>query len=168
MTAAQIHLFLSRSPLLFLLAALILFGLAWKKKQADWETISLVWTIVACILVIPTYLSGSFIETSFASEHDKSAKISLVLSILTSVLLIISVTFRQNPVSHWTKSLGLISALLTLISMGLTNHYGSLIRHGEPNAISDEEDSSEQEAEGEQDDEEDQEDREDPQRGNEV
>jgi 4-amino-4-deoxy-L-arabinose transferase-like glycosyltransferase len=159
MTGTQIHLFLSRSPLLFLLAALILFGLAWKKNQKDWETIGLIWTVIACLLVIPTYLSGSLLEASFPSEHDQLAKISIVIAVLTSILLIISLTFRQTQVSNWTKKLGLITALLTLFSLSLTNHYGALIRHGEPDSVSTEE---------EQGDEEEQEDREDPQRGNEV
>jgi hypothetical protein len=145
MTGTQIHLFLSRSPLLFLLAALILFGLAWKKKQKDWETIGLIWTIIACLLVIPTYLSGSLLEASFSSEHEKLAKISIIIAVLTSILLIISLTFRQTQVSSWTKKLGLITALLTLFSLSLTNHYGALIRHGEPDSVSTEEEQGDEE-----------------------
>ena len=164
MTGAQIHLILSRSPILFLLAALILFGLAWKKKQSDWESIALIWITCSCLLVIPTYLTGSSIENSFLTDHEKFAKISLVLAVLTSVLLIVSLTFGHPSVSRWTKKLGLVGAVLTFVALGLTNQHGVLIRHGETNSVSEEKVSSD-----DLDlDEGDQEDREDPQRGNEV
>ncbi len=142
MNEAQIHLALNHVSLFFSLLGGIILLLGFFTKNESYKTLSLYLLIAAAILTAPVYLTGEGAEEivekipgvneSTIKAHEEMAETALVVIIITGVLALGSLIFKQKANIGKYFALGtIILAFASFGTMAQTAHLGGLIRHPE-------------------------------------
>ena len=143
MEPAHLHLITTHVPVLGTLFGLCLLGVGLIRKSEQLKKTSLVTFVVAALVAIVAYLSGSPAQEALkgiagvtkeaAEQHQELAQVAFAAMMLLGVVALAGlVLFRRGkPVARWFAALSLVVALLTSGLMGWTANLGGKVRHSE-------------------------------------
>ena len=144
MNPAHVHLLITHLPIFGSILGGIVLAYGLLTSSNETKIAAYILFIISAIGAGIAYLTGEGAEEivedlpgvveSLIKEHEESALVSLVALIILGVAALIGIITRKRM--EWTKNIGVVILLISLISFGLiayTGYLGGQIRHTEIN-----------------------------------
>jgi len=140
MSFGHLHLILNHIPILALPVVLIFLIYASVKNLDQVKRFSLLMTLVTSIIILPVFFTGEPAEDSVRElpsvsksvihEHEESAEVSLVLTLLVCASsLLVLLTYNKPLTIRYGTSLVLLLGFIAMGSLIYTGNLGGKIRH---------------------------------------
>ena len=142
MNFAHLHLILNHVPVLTLIVSLIFLFFSFVKKSERLKKFSLLMTFLTSITILPVFYTGEpaeevvekmpMISKTVIHNHEESAEVSLVLTLLVSISsLLVLVTYKKPVSASYGIQIVLLFGVIAIGSLAYTANLGGKIRHTE-------------------------------------
>lgn len=142
MSGVHIHLMLNHIPVIGMILAFLLFGVAAYRKSIELIKVILGLFIVLALVSIPVYLTGEPAEDvvehmpgvsrDFIHAHEDAAAFALAsVDVLGVASLVGLFLFRGGALPQWFVVVMLVLSIVSAGLMAYTGNLGGQIRHSE-------------------------------------
>jgi uncharacterized membrane protein len=143
MNFGHLHLMLNHIPILVLPIVLIFLFFSYLKDSQQFIRFSILMTFLTSITVLPVFYTGepaeevikkevTSISKSVIHDHEESAELSLILTLIVGLSSIVVLLKYQHPLSKkYGVSLILLIGLVAIGSLIYSANLGGKIRHTE-------------------------------------
>ena len=142
MNPAHLHLLLNHVPVLGAIGLLLLFTIAFFRRDSSLGRLALALTIVVAGAAVAVFLTGepaeelveelAGINESAIEPHEEAARVATIaFGILGAAAAISLVAFRRRELPRWMMGVALLGTLGVSGLMGWTANLGGQIRHTE-------------------------------------
>ena len=142
MNPAHLHLLLNHVPVLGAFGLLLLFTIAFLRRDSSLGRLTLVLSVAVAAASVAVFLSGEPAEElvedlagvaeSAIEPHEEFARVATIASgIFGAAALMTLIAFRRRELPRWITGSALVGALAVSGLMGWTANLGGQIRHTE-------------------------------------
>jgi hypothetical protein len=142
MNPAHLHLLLNHVPVLGAFGLLLLFTIAFFRRDSSLGRLTLVLTILVAGAAVAVFLTGEPAEEiveelagigeSAIEPHEEAARVATIgFGILGAGAAAMLLAFRRHELPRWAMGVVLVSTLAVSGLMGWTANLGGRIRHTE-------------------------------------
>ena len=142
MNPAHLHLLLNHVPVLGAFGLLLLFTIAFLRRDSSLGRLTLVLSVAVAAASVAVFLSGEPAEElvedlagvaeSAIEPHEEFARVATIASgICGAAALMTLIAFRRRERPRWITGSALVGALAVSGLMGWTANLGGQIRHAE-------------------------------------
>ncbi len=141
----HVHLIINHFPVIGLIFAVLLFGVAFIRKSEELNQLTLGALVFIALTVVPVYLTGQAsgemdavknlpgVTENIISTHQEVASLALVMISALGIAALGGLIFyrRSTKIPAWFMGLLLAGTLASAAVTGLTANLGGQIRHTE-------------------------------------